>query len=83
MTWSAASTIATSRPLWRRFSATSMPMNPPPTTTAVRTSPEIAATMASVSSMSRSDRARSMPGIGGRTGRAPGDRMRASYDSLD
>ena len=36
MTWSAASTRVTSRPRWTRFSATSTPMKPPPTTTAVR-----------------------------------------------
>lgn len=72
MTWSAASTTVTSRPLCRRFSATSTPMKPPPVTTAVRGSPATAATIASVSSMSRRDSARSMPGIGGRTGRAPG-----------
>ena len=38
-----------------------------------------ASTMASMSSMSRSESVRSMPGMGGRTGEAPGERTSASY----
>ena len=64
-------------PRWTRFSAISMPMKPPPMTTAVR-APSTAATIASVSSTLRSESARSMPGMGGRTGRAPGESTSAS-----
>ena len=73
ITWSAASTTVTAIPRRVRFSASSSPMKPPPMIAAVRAG-RLAATSASVSSTSRSERARSMPGIGGRTGRAPGAR---------
>ncbi len=80
ITWSVASMRVTRRPRWTRFSATSTPMNPPPITAAVRT-PSVAAFMASASSTVRSASARSIPGIGGVTGRAPGERTSASYGS--
>ena len=77
ITWSVASTMAVATPRWTRFSAISRPMNPPPITTAVFAS-RTASTMASVSSTLRNESARSMPGIGGRTGEAPGERISAS-----
>mmetsp|Transcript_18540 Transcript_18540/g.54242 ORF Transcript_18540/g.54242 Transcript_18540/m.54242 type:complete len:228 (-) Transcript_18540:299-982(-) len=81
MSWGRASTMATVMPRWRSCSAISMPMKPPPATTAVLAPcAETAALMRSMSSRFRSAKlpARSMPGIGGAKGLAPMERVSAS-----
>ena len=81
MTWSNASTTVTKTPRARRFSAISRPMKPAPTITA--RSGRLASTYSLIPSMSGTERrvktpGLSMPGIGGLTGSAPGERTRAS-----
>ncbi|MPM44065.1 hypothetical protein SDC9_90743 [bioreactor metagenome] len=80
--WSASSMIVTSIPRRCRFSASSTPMNPPPITTAVCGLRATAATISSTSAMLRRVRARSLPGMSGTKGEAPGESTRVSYDSV-
>ena len=61
-----------------RFSAISTPINPPPITTALFGELLTCAAMRSTSSTVRNVRARSIPGIGGTTGEAPGLRINLS-----
>ena len=85
ITCGAISTTDTSAPACVRFSAISSPMNPPPTMTARLTFfCSIYALILSVSSTLRSVNIPSepMPGRGGRTGDAPGERRRRSYRSV-
>ena len=74
MIWSAMSTTVTSRPSAIRFSATSRPMKPAPTTTARLTSSRLAqALIASASSgvLNVKTPSSSTPGTGGTMGVAP------------
>jgi len=84
ITCSRASTMATFTPRCARFSAISRPIKPPPTTTA-RSGFSVSshALMASASGTVRRVKipSRSMPGIGGRIGSAPGERINSSYGS--
>ena len=75
----AASTTVTVMPVPARFSAVSRPTNPPPMTTAVAGLPVTSAARRSASSTVRSTRSRPDPGIGGRTGSAPGLSTSLSY----
>jgi len=81
MTWSVISMIETESPDSRRFSAISNPINPPPTTAALRMpSSLIIARILSVSGTVQSVwiRGESMPGIGGRKGDEPVEMTRVS-----
>ncbi len=80
-TWSAISTICTSTFARNRLSAISIPMNPPPTTTASFSCPVSSRFFtASTSGIERIVWTRSSftPGMGGRTGAAPGESTKAS-----
>mmetsp|Transcript_32185 Transcript_32185/g.103938 ORF Transcript_32185/g.103938 Transcript_32185/m.103938 type:complete len:228 (-) Transcript_32185:333-1016(-) len=84
-----ASTMVVSMPSLESCSAISMPMKPPPATTAVLAAPcpsappEIQLMMRSMSSRLRSARlpSRPMPGMGGRNGLAPSESTSSSYGS--
>src|SRR6516162_7414643 len=79
-TWSCNSTTVVVTPRRTRFSTSSRPMNPAPTTTACRTPWSSFAWMRSMSCKFRSVKTpgRSMPGSGGRIGAAPGARISVS-----
>mmetsp|Transcript_6847 Transcript_6847/g.20836 ORF Transcript_6847/g.20836 Transcript_6847/m.20836 type:complete len:268 (+) Transcript_6847:1408-2211(+) len=86
--WGSASTMVVSMPSLWSCSAISMPMKPPPATTAVLAMeavppPEIHEIMRSMSSRLRRARfpSRLMPGIGGRNGLAPSESTSSSYFS--
>lgn len=80
-TWAPRWIKVTSMPRSRRFSAISRPMNPAPTTVALRAPVRsMKSWMAKVSSTVRrvNSRSPSTPGRSGTTGRAPGERMSLS-----
>ena len=81
MTWLSISRTVTESPRCARFSAISKPMNPPPTITALLADfVSIQARISRLSGMLRNTKmpAVSIPGKGGRTAAAPGERTRAS-----
>lgn len=81
--WGAASTRVTSSEA-ARLAAASAPMNPPPMTAAVCTgwlSRYCRMAAASTVSFRVNTWELPQPGMGGRIGSAPGERMSASYDS--
>ena len=79
-TWSCNSTTVVAMPRRTKFSTSSRPMKPAPTTTACFTPWSTRSLMRSTSCRFRSVKmpGRSMPGIGGRNGAAPGARISLS-----